>query len=76
MEHRIVSGAGEMRCHCVRLHRGEDLLESIRKVCREKDILLIIDEVQTGIGRTGTLFAFQQYGIEPDEHGWTRVVIE
>lgn len=38
MEHRIVSGAGEMRCHCIRLHRGEDLLESIRKVCREKDI--------------------------------------
>lgn len=36
------------------------------KLCREKDILLIIDEVQTGVGRTGSLFAFQQYGISPD----------
>ncbi len=34
--------------------------------CKEKDIALIIDEVQTGIGRTGTLFAYQQFGIEPD----------
>ena len=38
MEERIVSGAGEMVCHCVRLRRGEDLLESIRRVCREKNI--------------------------------------
>ncbi len=36
------------------------------KLCREKDILLIIDEVQTGVGRTGKLFAFQNYGIIPD----------
>ncbi|MBE6773189.1 MAG: aspartate aminotransferase family protein [Ruminococcaceae bacterium] len=36
------------------------------KLCREKDILIIIDEVQTGVGRTGKLFAFQKYGIEPD----------
>ena len=35
-------------------------------LCRNRDIALIIDEVQTGIGRTGTLFAFQQFGIEPD----------
>ena len=34
--------------------------------CKERDILLLIDEVQTGIGRTGSLFAFQQYGIRPD----------
>ena len=38
MEHRIVTGVGEMRCHCIRLHRGEDLLDSIRQVCREKNI--------------------------------------
>ena len=38
MEHRVVSGAGQMVCHCIRLHRGEDLLESIRQVCREKNI--------------------------------------
>ena len=36
------------------------------ELCQERDLLLLIDEVQTGIGRTGTLFAFQQYGIEPD----------
>ena len=35
-------------------------------LCREKDVLLICDEVQTGVGRTGTLFAFQQFDIEPD----------
>ncbi len=35
-------------------------------LCEERDWLLLVDEVQTGIGRTGTLFAFQQYGIRPD----------
>src|SRR5699024_4495149 len=35
-------------------------------VCRKNDILLMLDEVQTGIGRTGTLFAYEHYGIEPD----------
>lgn len=34
--------------------------------CRERDILLLVDEVQTGVGRTGSLFCFQQYGILPD----------
>ena len=38
MEERIVSGAGEMVCHCIRLRRGEDLLESIRRVCEERNI--------------------------------------
>ncbi|WP_332238792.1 aspartate aminotransferase family protein [Sporolactobacillus sp. KGMB 08714] len=41
-------------------------IEALAKVCGEKGILLIVDEVQTGIGRTGTLFAYEQYGIEPD----------
>ncbi len=41
-------------------------ISTAEKLCREKDILLILDEVQTGIGRTGTLFCFQQFGIEPD----------
>ena len=38
----------------------------LRKICDEKNILLIIDEVQTGIGRTGKMFSYQHYGITPD----------
>ena len=41
-------------------------VKQVEALCREKDLLLIIDEVQTGIGRTGSLFCFQQYGIRPD----------
>lgn len=36
------------------------------KICREKDILLMVDEVQTGNGRTGSLYAYMQYGVQPD----------
>lgn len=42
------------------------MVQSLAALCREKDWLLLVDEVQTGIGRTGSLFAFQQYGIRPD----------
>jgi LysW-gamma-L-lysine/LysW-L-ornithine aminotransferase len=41
-------------------------LERLRELCNEKEILLIIDEIQTGFGRTGKLFAFQHFGITPD----------
>ena len=41
-------------------------LEGIRKLCDEKDILLILDEIQCGMGRTGTMFAYEDYGIKPD----------
>lgn len=44
----------------------EEFVKTITEVCREKEILLIADEVQTGIGRTGKLFAYEWYGIEPD----------
>ena len=44
----------------------EGYLKAVRQWCDEKGILLILDEIQTGIGRCGTLFAYQQYGIEPD----------
>jgi acetylornithine/N-succinyldiaminopimelate aminotransferase len=43
-----------------------DYLKEVRTWCDEKGILLILDEVQTGIGRTGPLFAYQQFGVEPD----------
>jgi len=44
----------------------KQFLQDVEQIAKEKDILIIIDEVQTGIGRTGTLFAFEQYGITPD----------
>jgi len=44
----------------------QKFVQDVRAITRQKNCLLIIDEVQTGIGRTGTLFAYQQYGIEPD----------
>jgi len=43
-----------------------DFVAGLRKTCDEKKLLLIIDEVQTGFGRTGKLFCYQHYGIKPD----------
>lgn len=43
-----------------------DYLAAVRAWCDEVGILLILDEIQTGIGRIGTLFAYKQYGVEPD----------
>ncbi|MBE5816338.1 MAG: aspartate aminotransferase family protein [Clostridiales bacterium] len=43
-----------------------EYVKQIEAICREKDIVLVIDEVQTGNGRTGSLYAFMQYGISPD----------
>ena len=48
MEHRIASGVGPMVCHCIRLKRGEDLMESIKAVCREKNIRAGV--VLSGVG--------------------------
>ena len=44
----------------------KDYVSAIAKACEEKDVLLIADEVQTGNGRTGTLYAFEQFGVKPD----------
>ena len=44
----------------------QDFVRKTADLCAKRDWLLLIDEVQTGVGRTGTLFAFQQYGLAPD----------
>jgi adenosylmethionine-8-amino-7-oxononanoate aminotransferase len=56
----LVQGAGGMRMH------SPEELAAIAAVCREHNVPLIADEVMTGFGRTGSLFAFQQAGIAPD----------
>ncbi len=43
-----------------------EFLQEVRRICDEKDILLILDEIQCGMGRTGSMFAWQQYGVKPD----------
>ena len=43
-----------------------EFLQGVRKLCDEHDILLILDEIQCGLGRTGSMFAWQQYGVMPD----------
>lgn len=56
----VIQGEGGMTA-------GEaDWLEVLDAECKEKGVLLIIDEVQTGIGRTGKLFAYQHYALDPD----------
>ena len=45
---------------------GGDFLKAVEKLCKERDILLICDEVQTGNGRTGRLYSYENYGLRPD----------
>lgn len=44
----------------------KEFLEGLRKLCDEKNILLIFDEIQCGMGRCGTMFAYEDYGVKPD----------
>ncbi|MTK07326.1 MAG: aspartate aminotransferase family protein [Hungatella sp.] len=44
----------------------QEFLSGVRELCDKNDILLILDEIQCGMGRTGTMFAWQQYGVKPD----------
>lgn len=45
---------------------SDDYFKNVRQICDENNLLLILDEVQTGMGRTGKLFAYEHYGIKPD----------
>ncbi len=56
----LVQGEGGIRI------AEQEYIREIRQLCHKFDLLLIIDEVQTGIGRTGAMYAYQHYGIEPD----------
>jgi predicted acetylornithine/succinylornithine family transaminase len=55
-----IQGEGGVNCP------SPDYLRQVRRICDQADLLLIFDEVQVGMGRTGKLFAYQHYGIEPD----------
>ena len=44
----------------------EEFLKGVRALCDEHDLLLILDEIQCGMGRTGSMFAWQEYGVQPD----------
>lgn len=44
----------------------KEFMEQIKALCEENDILLILDEIQCGMGRTGTMYAWQRYGVKPD----------
>jgi len=56
----VIQGEGGIRV------ADSDYLRFMRQLCFDRDMLLIFDEVQTGMGRTGTMFGYQHYGIEPD----------
>ena len=55
-----IQGEGGVRCP------SSGYFETVRRICDEAGVLLIFDEIQTGIGRTGRLFAYEHFGIEPD----------
>ncbi len=55
-----IQGEGGIRCP------GPDYLQQVRRLCDQRGMLMILDEIQTGMGRTGTLFAHEQYGVTPD----------
>lgn len=44
----------------------QEFMQGLKKLCEEKDLLLMVDEVQTGMGRTGKMFGYQHFGVEPD----------
>ena len=55
-----IQGEGGIRCP------DSGFLQQVRQLCDQRGLLMILDEIQTGMGRTGTLFAHEQYGVTPD----------
>ncbi len=55
-----IQGEGGVRC------ASREYLKATRKICDENDLLLVFDEIQTGMGRTGRLFAYEHFDVEPD----------
>lgn len=71
---KIAVSLNDVTAIILELYQGEggvipvekEFLKAVRDICNEKDIVMILDEVQTGYGRTGHLFGYQGFGIEPD----------
>jgi acetylornithine/N-succinyldiaminopimelate aminotransferase len=71
LEKAITQRTCAIMIECIQSEGGvfvadKEYLKKMRKITKEKDILLIFDEVQTGFGRTGKFFGYEHYGIEPD----------
>ncbi len=71
LENDLTGDTAALFLECVQGEGGvrparNDYLQKAREICRQRDILLVFDEVQTGIGRTGEFFAYENYGVLPD----------
>src|SRR5947199_5038674 len=71
MERAIENRTAAVIIECVQGEGGvnvgdEDYLRGLRKLCDQSGALLIVDEIQTGVARTGRLWSYEHYGIEPD----------
>ncbi|HEY8694724.1 MAG TPA: aminotransferase class III-fold pyridoxal phosphate-dependent enzyme, partial [Chloroflexota bacterium] len=71
MRQAVSSKTAAIMLECIQGESGihlhdRDYLQAVRKLCDDENILLICDEIQCGLGRTGTFYGFQQFGIEPD----------
>ena len=71
LEHDLTDDTAALFLECVQGEGGvrpalEEYLKKAREICNQKDILLVFDEVQTGVGRTGEFFAYKNYAILPD----------
>lgn len=71
LEHLVDSSTCAIICEPLQGEGGvrpleKEYLHAIRALCDKHGLLLIFDEIQTGVGRTGTLFAYEQFGVEPD----------